>query len=109
VSRPALGTTQPPLQWVTGALSLGVKQPWRDADQSHPSSAEVMRGATHPLPHYVFMAWCCLVKYRDNFTFTLPPIYILLFHVVSFCEVTRLVCMFYLAHACYMSNPSHPP
>jgi len=23
-----------------------------------------------PLPHYVFMAWC-LVKYRDNFTFSI--------------------------------------
>jgi len=28
-----------------------------------------MRGATHPLHQYVFMAWC-LVQYRDNFTFT---------------------------------------
>jgi hypothetical protein len=28
-----------------------------------------MRGAVPPLPHYVFMAWC-LVKHRDNFTFT---------------------------------------
>jgi hypothetical protein len=28
-----------------------------------------MRGATPPLPQYVFMAWC-LVKHRDNFTFT---------------------------------------
>jgi hypothetical protein len=26
-------------------------------------------GATPPLPQYVFMAWC-LVKHRDNFTFT---------------------------------------
>jgi hypothetical protein len=24
-----------------------------------------MRGAIHPLPQYVFMAWC-LVKHRDN-------------------------------------------
>jgi hypothetical protein len=29
-----------------------------------------MRGAIPLLPHYVFMAWC-LVKHRDNFTFTL--------------------------------------
>jgi len=29
-----------------------------------------MRGAIHPLPQYAFMAWC-LVKHRDNFTFTL--------------------------------------
>jgi hypothetical protein len=28
-----------------------------------------MRGAIHPLPQYIFMAWC-LVKHRDNFTFT---------------------------------------
>jgi hypothetical protein len=27
-----------------------------------------MSGAMHPLPQYVFMAWC-LVKHRDNFTF----------------------------------------
>jgi hypothetical protein len=30
-----------------------------------------MRGAIPPLPLYVYMAWC-LVKHRDNFTFTLP-------------------------------------
>jgi hypothetical protein len=28
-----------------------------------------MRGAISLLPQYVFMAWC-LVKHRDNFTFT---------------------------------------
>jgi hypothetical protein len=28
VSRPALGPTQPPIQWVPGALSLGVKHGW---------------------------------------------------------------------------------
>jgi hypothetical protein len=28
-----------------------------------------MRGAIPPLPQYAFMAWC-LVKHRDNFTFT---------------------------------------
>jgi hypothetical protein len=40
-SRTALGPTQPPIQWVPGALSLGVKQPGRQADHSPPSSAEV--------------------------------------------------------------------
>jgi hypothetical protein len=29
------------------------------------------RGSAPPLSKYVFMAWC-LVKHRDNFTFTLP-------------------------------------
>jgi hypothetical protein len=41
VSRTALGPTQPPIQWVPGAVSLGVKRPGREADHSPPSSAEV--------------------------------------------------------------------
>jgi hypothetical protein len=40
-SRPTLGPTQPPVQWVPGALSLGVKRPRREAEHSPPSSAEV--------------------------------------------------------------------
>jgi len=32
VSRTALGSTQPPIQWVPGALSLGVKRSGREAD-----------------------------------------------------------------------------
>jgi hypothetical protein len=40
-SRPALGSTQPPIQWVPGALSLGVKRLGREADRSPPSSADV--------------------------------------------------------------------
>jgi hypothetical protein len=42
VSRPALGPTQPPVQWVPGVLSPGVKaRPGRDVDHSPPCSAEV--------------------------------------------------------------------
>jgi hypothetical protein len=40
-SRPALGHTQPPIQWVSEVLSLGVKRPGREADHSPPSNAEV--------------------------------------------------------------------
>jgi hypothetical protein len=40
-SRLAMGPTQPPIQWVPGALSLGVKWPGREADHSHPSSDKV--------------------------------------------------------------------
>jgi hypothetical protein len=41
VSRTALGPTQPLIQWVPEALSLGVKRPGREADHSPPSSAKV--------------------------------------------------------------------
>ena len=40
-SRPALGPTQPPVQWVPG-LSRGKVRPGRAADHSPPSSAAVM-------------------------------------------------------------------
>jgi len=40
VSRPALGPTQRPIQWLPGVLSLVIKEPGREADNSPPSSAE---------------------------------------------------------------------
>jgi hypothetical protein len=40
-SRPALGLTQPPIHWVPGAVSLGVKRPGRESNHSPPSSTEV--------------------------------------------------------------------
>jgi hypothetical protein len=56
-SRLALGTSQPPIQWVPGPLSLGVKPPGREADHSHPCSANFkIDGAMPPLPHTSF--WC---------------------------------------------------
>jgi hypothetical protein len=51
-SRPALGPTQPPIQWVPGVLSPGVKRQGREADHSPQTSAEVKNGeAIPPLPH----------------------------------------------------------
>jgi hypothetical protein len=44
-SRTALGPNQPPIQWVPGALSLGVKRLGREADYTS-------------TPQYAFMAWC---------------------------------------------------
>jgi hypothetical protein len=49
---PTLGLTQPPIQWESAALSLGVRRPGPEADHSPPSSAEVKtRGAIPPLPN----------------------------------------------------------
>jgi hypothetical protein len=65
-SRPALGPTQPPVQWLSGALS-----PDREANHSPPSNAEVKNAwsYTSTTPH-VFSPWH-LVKYKNNFTFAL--------------------------------------
>jgi hypothetical protein len=38
--RPTLGSTQPPIQWVSKALSPGLKRPGREADHSPTASAE---------------------------------------------------------------------
>jgi hypothetical protein len=46
-SIPALGSTEPPIKLVLGALYRG-----READHSPPNSAEVKKcGSIHPLPH----------------------------------------------------------
>jgi hypothetical protein len=51
-----------------------VKRPGREANHSPPSSAEVKSVWPYTSnPPFVFMAWC-LVKHRDNFTFTLPSL-----------------------------------
>jgi hypothetical protein len=41
VFRMTVGPTHPPIQWVPGALSLGVKRLGHEADHSPPSSAKV--------------------------------------------------------------------
>jgi hypothetical protein len=76
VSRQALGPTQPAIQWVPGALSLGVKRPGYEPDHTPPSSAEVKNEWSYTsTPQYVFMAWC-LVKHTDNFTLLYSNIYL---------------------------------
>jgi hypothetical protein len=40
MSRATLRLTQPPIQWVLGIISLGVKRLEREADQPFPSSTE---------------------------------------------------------------------
>jgi hypothetical protein len=66
-SRPAPGPTHPPIQWVLGAVSPGVKRLGRDAKHSPPSSAEVKNvGSYTCTPQYIVMVWY-LVKHKDNY------------------------------------------
>jgi hypothetical protein len=41
-------STQPPIRWVPGPLSLGVTRPGHEADHSPPSRAEVKNGGAIP-------------------------------------------------------------
>jgi hypothetical protein len=60
-SRPDLGPTQPPIQWVPGSLSPGIKRQGREADYSPPASAEVMKLWIYTsTPPYAFMAYCLI-------------------------------------------------
>jgi hypothetical protein len=57
--RPAVEPTQPPIQRIPGALSLGVKRLWLGADNLPPPSAEVKNAGSYTsTPQYAFMAWC---------------------------------------------------
>jgi hypothetical protein len=42
-TRPAVGPTLPPIQWVPGALSPVIKRPGRENDHSPPTNAEVKK------------------------------------------------------------------
>jgi hypothetical protein len=58
-SRPDLGPTQLPIQWVPRALSRELKKLGREADHSPPSNAEFKNEWSYtPLPQYSFMVWC---------------------------------------------------
>jgi len=62
-SIPTLGSTQPCMKWIT---PLGVVWIWPPTS----TSAKLKNTWSYnSAPPYVFMAWC-LVKHRNNFTFT---------------------------------------
>jgi hypothetical protein len=55
-SRPALGPTQSLVQWLPGAVFLGVKRPGCEADHS-PSSAEVKNAWNYTSTPRVLLHW----------------------------------------------------
>jgi hypothetical protein len=79
-SRMALGPSQPPIQWVPGALSLGVKRPGREADHSPPSSAEIKERLELYLHSPSTPSWRgAQLKHRNNFTFYLYQMFLTVF------------------------------
>jgi hypothetical protein len=61
------GPTQPPIQWVPGALSLGVKRSGvKLTTELHLVLKPRKRGAIPAIPQYAFMAWCS-VKAQEQF------------------------------------------
>jgi hypothetical protein len=68
-SRSALGPTHPPIQWIPGDLSLGVKRSGREDVHSPPSSAEVRECVELYLHFPSTPSWYgAQLKHRDNFT-----------------------------------------
>jgi hypothetical protein len=56
-----LGSTQPPIQWVPGALSSGVKRPRREADHSPPANVLVKKICIYTsTPSHAFTAPCLI-------------------------------------------------
>jgi hypothetical protein len=75
-SRTALEPTQPPVQWVPGALSLEVKRPERETDHSPPSGAEVKECVELYLHSPNMPSWRgAESQHREKFTLPLPYTY----------------------------------
>jgi hypothetical protein len=71
-SKPALGSNQPPIQWVSGILSSGVKQQGCEADRSRPTSDGIKKTWVYTsTPPYIFMAQC-LISYVQGQVYLLP-------------------------------------
>jgi hypothetical protein len=67
----ALVLTQPPIQWLPGAISLEINRRGREADHSPPSSVEVKECVEIYLHSPNTPSWRgAQLKHRDTFTFT---------------------------------------
>jgi hypothetical protein len=86
------GPTLPPIQWVPGALSLGVKRPG-EPDHSPSTSVEVKKTwiYTSTLP-YAFIAWCSISEAQGQ---------IYLFYLKNACR------KIYMQHKLYFSLLVH--
>jgi hypothetical protein len=93
-SRPVLGPTHPPIQWVPGALSLGVTRLGCEADHSPPSSAEVKEWSYTSTPQYAFMAWCSVKAQEQLYPYLylltdLSPMSTVLLEKLTFAQLVK--------------------
>jgi hypothetical protein len=97
-SRPALGPTQPSIQWVPGALSPVVKRQGREVDHSTLTSAEVKKNVDLYINSTIRLHVVVLnyVKHKANFIFT----YNMLLKI--------LLCALYTSPLHIIINASHP-
>jgi hypothetical protein len=73
-SRPHVGSTQPPVQWVLGLLSPGIKRPRQSSDHSPPSRVEFKNDGTIPLfPHTSSWRGAQLIKLKITLHFVTSP------------------------------------
>jgi hypothetical protein len=79
-SRLALGSTQRPIQWIPGTLSLGVKRPGREADHSPPSSDEVKNAWSYTSTPTIRLHGVVLSKSTGT---NLPSSFSIYFHSVG--------------------------
>jgi hypothetical protein len=91
MSRPALGPTDPPIQWVPGLFTTAIKRTGREADRSPPSSGEVKNGWSYTsTPTHVFMEWCsfkhlylCLYLYHRPKVCILMAMYMVFIRLIT--------------------------
>jgi hypothetical protein len=85
-SRKALGPIQPPIQWVPGALSLGVKRPGREADHYPPSSSEIKEWPELYLHSTNTPSWWCAWLKAQGHLYLYLYLYLYIHHVCHVCQ-----------------------
>jgi hypothetical protein len=73
-SRKVLGPTQPPIQWVSEALTLGVERLGREAEHSSPSRSDVKKCVELYL-HSPIRRHGVVLNLKKGSTGTILPIY----------------------------------
>jgi hypothetical protein len=98
-----LDPTQPPIQWATGKITPGLKEPEREPDNSPSTRATVKNGGTIPsLSHTSSWFSAYLINHRDKYVF-FPFAY----------KLDEIQCSFYTLHhksmidvSCYVTTKS---